>query len=94
MIVETRKTAAGTEYWDNFEKRTLFVPIGKETSFEVTTEYKSLIGDPGKEDPIVQIDFESMTVLQLKEYAAVNDIEIAKDVNRKPDIIKLLSETE
>lgn len=44
MIVETRKTAAGTEYWDNKAKKVLFVPKGKEPNFEVTTNPKSMVG--------------------------------------------------
>jgi hypothetical protein len=43
MIVETRKTAAGTEYWDAKEKRVRFVPAGKEPGFEVTRNPKSMI---------------------------------------------------
>lgn len=31
-----RKTAQGTEYWDNKEKRTFFVAAEKEPDFEVT----------------------------------------------------------
>ncbi|WP_413380317.1 hypothetical protein [Alkalihalobacillus sp. 1P02AB] len=44
MIVETRKTSQGTEYWDNKEKRVLFVPKGKVPSFKVTENPKSMIG--------------------------------------------------
>lgn len=43
MKSEIRKTAAGTEYWDNEEKRVLFVPTGSEPNFEVTKNPKSLV---------------------------------------------------
>lgn len=97
MIVETRKTAQGTEYWDNVAKRTLFVPAGKEPEFEVTVNPKSMIVGvdvaSGPDTTAVTIDLKDMTVAQLKEYAAAHDIEIPKDA-KKDDIIKLLSDAE
>lgn len=38
-----RKTIAGNEYWDSEAKRTLFVPKGKETDFEITENTFSII---------------------------------------------------
>lgn len=35
MNIETRRTAAGTEYWDTVNKKIRFVPSGKEPDFEV-----------------------------------------------------------
>ncbi|RHW37310.1 hypothetical protein D1B31_16215 [Neobacillus notoginsengisoli] len=43
MNVETRKTAAGTEYWDTKEKRVRFVPAGSEPDFEVTENPVSML---------------------------------------------------
>lgn len=43
MIVQTRVTAQGTEYWDNNEKRVRFVPTGEKPGFEVTENPKSMI---------------------------------------------------
>ncbi len=95
MIVETRKTAAGTEYWDNEAKKVLFVPKGKKPSFEVTKDPKSMVGGYIDESntPVVT-DLNELTVPQLKEYAANSGIEIPSDIKRKEDIIKLLSDTE
>lgn len=103
MIVETRKTAQGTEYWDNKEKRSLFVPAGNKPRFEVATNYDSMIGGVdlanGKDKTVVNgqvvnpaLGFEEMTVKQLKEYAAANDIDIPKDITKRDDIIDFLAE--
>lgn len=43
MIIRTRVTAHGTEYWDNVAKKNLFVPIGKEPWFEVTENPISML---------------------------------------------------
>lgn len=67
MRTEVRKTAQGTEYWDNIEKRTVFVPTGKKPGFEVTTDPKSMIA---------KLDFASgkdKTVVDGKEVFGVND---------------------
>lgn len=107
MIVETRKTASGTEYWDNKEKKVLFVPAGKEPSFEVTDNPKSMLlgvdlaigkdktiinGNPV--DPDDEVNIKDMTVKQLRAYAAELEIEIPSDVTKKDDIIALLSDGE
>ncbi len=47
MIVETRKTIAGTEYWDTIEKRSLFLLNGEEPGFEVIVNLESMIADTG-----------------------------------------------
>ncbi|WP_018664607.1 hypothetical protein [Heyndrickxia acidiproducens] len=93
MIVKTRNTAQGTEYWDNVEKRVRFVPAGKDPDFEVTTEYKSML--PGKEEPINQDDimnFSDMTLKELKQFAVENKIEIPAEITKKDDIIAFLTE--
>lgn len=48
MRVLTRKTIAGSEYWDNEEKRSIFVPLGQEPDFEVVDNPQSMLRD-GKE---------------------------------------------
>lgn len=103
MIVETRKTAQGIEYWDNKEKRSLFVPAGKEPGFDITDNPESMIGGVdlanGKDSTVVNEQvvnpgpgFQEMTVKQLKEYAAANDIDIPKDITKRDDIIDFLAE--
>lgn len=44
MRILTRDTATGKEYWDTKEKRSIFVPVGKQPDFYVTAEPVSMIG--------------------------------------------------
>lgn len=97
MITEIRKTISGTEYWDNKEKRSLFVPTGEEPGFEVTENPKSMIlgmdlsSEPDK-TVIVEVPvLSNKTVKELREYADELGIEIPPDVKKKEDIIELLS---
>lgn len=98
MIVETRKTAQGTEYWDNKEKRVLFVPAGKKPEFDVTTEYKSMIGEESEptntREPGDGINLEDMTISQLREFAKQVDVEIPSDIKKKDDIIDFLADAD
>ncbi|MED2708054.1 MULTISPECIES: hypothetical protein [Bacillus cereus group] len=93
MIVEIRKTISGTEYWDNKEKRSLFVPTGEEPGFEVTVNPESMIlgMDISSEPDKTVVNLNGMTVKQLHEYAASINVEIPADVKKKEDIIDLLS---
>ncbi|MEC3599080.1 hypothetical protein P4159_25875 [Bacillus thuringiensis] len=93
MITEIRKTISGTEYWDNKEKRSLFVPTGEEPGFEVTKNPKSMIAKFA-DDKVVDvkvIELDDMTVKELRDHAASINVEIPADVKKKEDIIKLLS---
>jgi len=97
MRIKTRETATGTEYWDNIEKRTVFVPIGEEPEFEFKErkDVKSMLAEKHVEDttpdgPIVMLP--DMTVKELKQYAADNEIVIPEGVTKKPDIIAYLQE--
>jgi hypothetical protein len=105
MIVETRKTAAGTEYWDAKEKRTRFVPVGNEPGFEVTVKPKSMImgvdlaKDPDKtaiDGQLIddEIELNHMTVPQLKKFAADNNIVLPKELKKKEDIIEFIADAE
>ncbi|ANS51146.1 phage protein [Bacillus thuringiensis] len=97
MIVETRKTIAGTEYWDNEKKKSLFVPISEDLGFEITVNPASMlvgVGVAGGSDTTVVSEvpvLSNMTVKELREYAYELGIEISADVRRKEDIIELLS---
>ncbi|PGW64297.1 hypothetical protein COE18_06585 [Bacillus cereus] len=95
MITKIRKTISGTEYWDNEKKKTLFVPTGEEPGFEVTANPESMIlGMDLSSKPdttVVTVQFNDMTVKQLREYADELGIEIPADVKKKEDIIELLS---
>ncbi|PEF72086.1 hypothetical protein CON94_28390 [Bacillus pseudomycoides] len=94
MIVEIRKTVSGTEYWDTKEKKSLFVPTGKEPGFEVTKDPKSMVKFADEKVVDVKVDkpsLDDMTVKELRDYAASINVEIPKDVTKKDDIIALLS---
>ncbi len=95
MITEIRKTISGTEYWDNEQKKSLFVPNGEEPGFEVVVNPESMIlGVDLSSKPdttVVTVPFNDMTVKQLREYADELGIEIPADVKKKEDVIELLS---
>ncbi|MEK4715242.1 Rho termination factor N-terminal domain-containing protein [Sporosarcina sp. FSL K6-5500] len=98
MIVETRKTANGTEYWDTELKKSVFVPAGKKPDFEITVDPPSMLSEPDGLNPGIgivdesEIYLEDMTPKQLRAYAAELKIEIPSHVKKKDDIINLLSE--
>ncbi|MGE8080498.1 hypothetical protein [Peribacillus loiseleuriae] len=108
MLVETRKTAAGTEYWDNEAKKVLFVPAGKEPDFKVTENPKSMIAGvdlaSGSDKTVVDgqlidneddvMNFSKMTIAELKEFAVEHKIEIPADITKKDDIIEFLVDEE
>ena len=102
MIVESRKTAAGTEYWDTIEKRVRFVPVGKDPNFEVTVNPPSmLIGvDLAKGPDMTAVNgkvvetpkmLEDMSVKELRAFAEKAGIEIPEGIKKKDDIISLLT---
>ncbi|OUB37583.1 hypothetical protein BK708_01445 [Bacillus thuringiensis serovar yunnanensis] len=97
MIIETRRTVSGTEYWDTTKKRSLFVPTGEEPGFEVTVNPESMVMGvdlaSGKDMTVVSEVpvLSNMTVKELREYADELGIEIPADVKKKEDIIELLS---
>ncbi|HHT7151676.1 Rho termination factor N-terminal domain-containing protein [Bacillus thuringiensis] len=104
MITEIRKTISGTEYWDNKEKRSLFVPTGEEPGFEVTVNPESMIADKGfatggylTKDKLAigesgtELILSNKTIKELREYADELGIEIPSDIKKKEDIIDLLS---
>ncbi|MBE5106470.1 hypothetical protein IGI01_14580 [Bacillus thuringiensis] len=106
MITEIRKTISGTEYWDNKEKRSLFVPTGEEPGFEVTVNPESMIADKelatggyftgNTEGQVIgesgtELILSNKTIKELRDYAASINVEIPADVKKKEDIIELLS---
>ncbi|MEC2861442.1 Rho termination factor N-terminal domain-containing protein [Bacillus paranthracis] len=104
MITEIRKTISGTEYWDNEQKKSLFVPTGEVPGFEVTVNPESMISDKGfatggylTNDKLTigesgtELILSNKTIKELREYADELGIEIPADVKKKEDIIALLS---
>ncbi|WP_413508902.1 hypothetical protein [Carnobacterium maltaromaticum] len=102
MRTLVRTTLAGNEYWDNKEKRIIFVPDGEAPNFEVTKNPDSMIA--GKEteklnDPVKaeaaekespSIDLEAMSTKQLNEYADINEIEIPTKLRTKKEIAEFI----
>lgn len=104
MITEIRKTISGTEYWDNEQKKSLFVPTGEVPGFEVTVNPESMIADKGlatggylTKDTLAigeagtELILSNKTIKELREYADELGIEIPSDIKKKEDIIELLS---
>lgn len=62
MIIEIRKTSAGTECWDNVEKKVIVVPHGTTPDFEVVKEPESMLtthmidGEPVSKEVYVALD--------------------------------------
>lgn len=86
MISKVRKTITGTEFWDSEKKRTLFVADGEKPKFEIG-EIKSQEIGQGK---VEGVNLESLTIPQLKEYAASIEVEIPKELTKKKEILEFL----
>lgn len=88
MKVQTRKTAAGTEYWDTEEKKTIFVPAGTEPDFEVTVNPKSMI--VGNKVMLTDgervTDLSGMNTEQLLAFAEENNIEVPGNMKKEETI--------
>lgn len=61
MKVLVRKSAAGAEYWDTEEKRSIFLPKGMVPDFEVTANPKSMITPESQKVPATVIDANEIT---------------------------------
>lgn len=86
MLRPIRKTAQGTEYWDTEAKKVVIGGVdlaGDEESKTVVN------GDLLNDDEI--INFSKMTVAELKQFAADNDIEFPSDITKKDDIVAYLT---
>ncbi|MGR5900822.1 hypothetical protein ACT7C8_29325 [Bacillus cereus] len=94
MITEIRKTISGTEYWDNKEKRSLFVPTGEEPEFEVTVNPESMIIKHADNkvigveviDTDTEINLDDMNAEQLLSFAKDNDIEVPGKLKKEETI--------
>ncbi|MDR9793598.1 hypothetical protein Q8A72_11560 [Aeribacillus pallidus] len=93
MIVKTRTTANGTEYWDTKEKRVRFVPAGKEPDFEVTENPKSMIVEPVQGPKNEDVNLDEMSKEQLLAFAKEHDIEIPGNVSKEETIRKYIEES-
>lgn len=91
MKVEVRKTAQGTEYWDNVEKRTLFVPAGKKPNFEVTKEPKSMIdNEVAASENDNGIDLANLNKEELLAFAKDHNITIPGNVSKEDKIREII----
>ncbi|MDA2637432.1 hypothetical protein PDQ79_23325 [Bacillus cereus] len=94
MIVETRKTIVGKEYWDNKEKRSLFVPTGEEPGFEVTVNPESMIikhadnkiVDVEVIETKTEINLDDMNTEQLRSFAKDNGIDVPGKLKKEESI--------
>ncbi|WP_103652643.1 hypothetical protein [Bacillus thuringiensis] len=94
MITEIRKTISGTEYWDNKEKRSLFVPNGEKPGFEVTVNPESMIIKHADNkvvgveviDTDTEINLNDMNAEELLSFAKENDIEVPGKLKKEETI--------
>ncbi|APC48968.1 hypothetical protein BME96_12540 [Virgibacillus halodenitrificans] len=95
MKVFIRKTAQGSEYWDNKEKRTLFVPAGKKPGFEVTEDPESMIGNELNLNETLhnEIYLDDMNKEQLLEFAEQNEIDVPGNMSKEDTIRKHIADT-
>lgn len=89
MKVPIRKTINGTEYWDTVAKKSSFVPVGEEPSFEVTKNPTTMLHKAEKVKPSANpvIDLDGMTATQLREFAEENNIDVPGNL-KKLDTIR------
>lgn len=96
MKVLMRKIATGNEYWCTEEKRTLFVPVGEEPSFDVTEDPESMIIGvdlaTGK-DETVGPNLNEMNAEQLLSFAEQNNIEIPGNMKKEETIRNHIAES-
>lgn len=67
--------------------------LGGRADYLVKTGRAHWIDAPQATQPEPEIDFQSMTIAQLKEYAAEHNIDLG-DASKKDDIIAVLSDVE
>jgi hypothetical protein len=82
MLVETRKTAAGIEYWDTELKKVVIGGVDLATGPDKTVINTREPGD-GK-------NLEDMTIKELHAFAEQVEVDIPSDIKKKEDIIKFL----
>lgn len=105
MISKTRKTAMGTEYWDNVAKKVLYVPKGQKPNFEVTENPKSMLMGvdlaTGKDktalngeiiDTETDINLDDMGADELRSFADQNNIEVPGNIKKEETIRKYIEE--
>lgn len=73
MIVQIRKSIAGTEYWDTEKKRSIFVPKGQAPNFE-TTENPATMITPEGGHVIVAVDSSDG-----KDQTVVTELQVTDD---------------
>ncbi|ASN69177.1 hypothetical protein 7F23_64 [uncultured Caudovirales phage] len=98
MIVLTRKTVTGTEYWDAKNKKVIVVPNGQKPDFELAENPNSMIHAVdlaiGKDKTVINnklvdtVDnLDEMDAEQLLVYAKENNIEVPGNI-KKADTIR------
>lgn len=97
MRILTRDTATGKEYWDTKEKRSIFVPVGKLSDFEVTAEPVSMIGGvdlaSGKDMTVLNPNkLLGLTAEQIITIAKEHGIEVPGNMKKVETIHKYIVE--
>lgn len=89
MKVPIRTTSNGTEYWCTDDKKILFVPAGKQPSFEVTNEPTTMLHKGETVKPLVEpvFNLDEMDATQLRAFAEENNIDVPGNI-KKPDTIR------
>jgi len=93
MIVQTRKTVTGTEYWDVKNKKVIVVPHGHKPLFEVVENPKSMKYNEDGFNPSIAIvdetipNLDEMDADQLLAYAKENNIDVPGNM-KKADTIR------
>lgn len=92
MLKKIRTTISGDEYWDSKLKKTIFVPFGQKVP---NVELKFEVGEVKAQEvgygEVEGVELDSLTIPQLKEYAAGKGIEIPKEITKRDDILEFLS---
>lgn len=97
MIVQTRKTVTGTEYWDAENKKVIVVPNGQKPPFEVVENPDSMILGVdlavGKDKTVINNNIvdtvdnlDGMDADQLLAYAKENNIDVPGNMKKEDTI--------
>lgn len=82
MRTLVRTTLAGNEYWDNEEKRIIFVQVGEAPDFKVTENPESMLHKDLKANVTVNVDLSTT-----KDLTAINGKVVGLDDDIISDVV-------
>lgn len=88
MLKEFRKTSNGTEYWDTEAKR---IVLGVDLAKDEDSVGVSAVVLNTETNKFEGIDFDSMQVKELKEFAEQHGIDIPKSMTKKELVIERIT---